>query len=295
MQFKGTGVALVTPFNTDGSIDESGLRKLVDYQVDNGVDFLVVQGTTGETATLNLEEKNHVLEIVIQQNKGRIPVVLGIADNNTAALVKEIADFDNDGVDGFLSASPHYNKPSQRGIIAHFEAIAKVSKKPVILYNVPGRTASNMTAETTLALSKIDNIVGVKEASGNLEQVMQILKGAPADFAVLSGDDALAFSIAALGGHGVISVVANAFPKEFSTMMNSVLNGDLSTAKKHHFEVLEITNHFFAEGNPSGVKYCLDLLGICKETVRLPLTTISDELKVNMKQELNKIELISKQ
>lgn len=295
MQFKGTGVALVTPFNNDGSVDEIGLRKLVDYQVDNGTDFLVVQGTTGETATLTPEEKKEVLAIVIDQNKGRVPVVLGMADNNTAALVAEITEFENDGVDGFLSASPHYNKPSQRGIIAHFEAIAKVSKKPIILYNVPGRTASNMTAETTLALAKVENIVGVKEASGNMDQVMQILKNAPADFAVLSGEDALAMPIAALGGHGVISVVANALPKEFSTMMNAAFEGDLITARKHHFEVLDITNQFFAEGNPSGIKCCLNLLGICKDTVRLPLTTVSDALKDQMDKELSRIVLISKQ
>ena len=295
MQFKGTGVALVTPFNTDGSVDVNALRKLVDYQVNNGTDFLVVQGTTGETATLTAEEKDLVLKVVIEQNKGRVPVVLGMADNNTAALVAAISEFENDGVDGFLSASPHYNKPSQRGIIAHFEAIAKVSKKPIILYNVPGRTASNMTAETTLALAKVKNIVGVKEASGNMDQVMQILKNAPADFAVLSGEDSLAMPIAALGGHGVISVVANALPKEFSTMMNATFAGDLTTAKKHHFEVLDITNQFFAEGNPSGIKCCLDLLGICQATVRLPLTTVSEVLKKNMKQELSGIALISKQ
>ena len=295
MQFKGTGVALVTPFNTDGSIDEKGLRKLVDYQIENGTDFLVVQGTTGETATLSAEEKEQVLAIVIDQNKRRVPLVLGLADNNTAALVKKISTFENEGVDGFLSASPHYNKPSQHGIIAHFEAIAKVSKKPIILYNVPGRTSSNMTAETILALSKVNNIVGIKEASGNMDQVMQILKNAPTGFIVLSGEDALAMPIAALGGHGVISVVCNALPKEFSTMMNAALTGDFKTARKHHFELLDITNLFFAEGNPSGIKCCLDLLNICKDTVRLPLTTVSNTLQNQMKKELKQIELISKQ
>lgn len=286
MQFKGTGVALVTPFMKDGSVDEKTLRKLVDHQIDNGTDFLVVQGTTGETATLTADEKDRVLEIIIDQNKGKLPVVLGMADNNTAALVEEVRSFDNEGVDGFLSASPHYNKPSQRGIIAHFEAIAAVSKKPIILYNVPGRTASNMTAETTLALSKVKNIVGVKEASGNIEQVMQILKNAPEGFAVLSGEDSLTMPIVAMGGHGVISVVANALPKQFSTMINATFEGDLETAKKHHFSVLDITNSFFAEGNPSGIKYCLELLNIGTDTVRLPLTTISDELKAKMKSQL---------
>lgn len=286
MQFKGTGVALVTPFTREGSVDEKALRKLVDHQIENGTDFLVVQGTTGETATLNTDEKNRVLEIVIEQNNGKLPIVLGMADNNTAALVEEIKTFENDGVDGFLSASPHYNKPSQRGIIAHFKAIAEVSKKPIILYNVPGRTASNMTAETTLELSKVKNIVGVKEASGNIEQVMQILKNAPEGFTVLSGEDSLTMPICAMGGHGVISVVANALPKQFSTMINATVKGDLATARKEHFKVLDITGSFFAEGNPSGIKYCLELLDIGTDTVRLPLTTISDDLKSIMKRQL---------
>lgn len=289
MQFKGTGVALVTPFNKDGSIDEKSLRKLVDFQINNGTDFLVVHGSTGEAATLNNEEKEQTLAIVIDQNKGKLPIVLGMADNNTAALVDKIATFDNEKVDGFLSASPHYNKPSQKGIIEHFKALAKVSTKPIILYNVPGRTGSNMTAETTLTLANIDNIVGVKEASGNVEQVMQILKNAPSDFAVLSGEDALAMPFAAMGGNGVISVVANALPKEFSSMINATINGDLEQAKKLHFKMLDITNDFFAEGNPSGVKYCLQLLNICNETVRLPLTIIGDELKNKMEQKLNNI------
>lgn len=289
MQFKGTGVALVTPFNENGSIDEKGLRKLVDFQIKNGTNFLVVHGSTGEAATLSVSEKEQTLAIVIDQNKGRLPIVLGMADNDTAALVKAISAFKNDGVDGFLSASPHYNKPSQKGIIEHFKAIAKVSKKPIVLYNVPGRTASNMEAKTTLELAKVENIVGVKEASGNMEQVMQILKNAPSDFAVLSGEDSLAMPIAAMGGHGVISVVANALPKEFSTMMKSTIIGDLEQAKKLHFAVLDITNDFFAEGNPAGVKYCLQLLEICNETVRLPLTTISEQLKKKMELELNKI------
>ena len=290
MQFKGTGVALVTPFTKEGSVDEKALRKLVDHQIENGTDFLVVQGTTGETATLTTDEKKRVLDIVIEQNNGKLPIVLGIADNNTAALVEEIKAFENDGVDGFLSASPHYNKPSQRGIIAHFEAIAKVAKKPIILYNVPGRTASNMTAETTLTLAKIKNIVGVKEASGNLVQVMQILKNAPKDFAVLSGEDALTMPIVAMGGHGVISVVANALPKKFSNMINATINGDLAKARKEHFSILDITSSFFAEGNPSGIKFCLELIGIGTDMVRLPLTTISDELKSKMTKQLKLID-----
>lgn len=290
MQFKGVGVALVTPFTREGAVDETALRKLVDHQVDNGTDFLVVQGTTGETATLTKEEKDQVLEIVIDHNNGRLPIVLGIADNNTAALVEEIKAFNNDKVDGYLSASPHYNKPSQKGIIAHFKAIAEVSTKPIILYNVPGRTGSNMTAETTLELAKVENIVAVKEASGDVDQVMQILKNAPADFAVLSGEDALTMPFTAMGGNGVISVVANALPNKFSKMMKATLEGDLVNAQKIHFQLLDITNAFFAEGNPSGIKYCLELLEIGTDTVRLPLTTISTTLKEKIKSQLSEID-----
>lgn len=289
MKFKGTGVALVTPFNRDGSVDEKGLRKLVDFQVGNGTNFLIVHGSTGEAATLTAEEKKQTLAIIIEQNAGRLPIVLGMADNDTAALVEAIKNTDCEGIDAFLSASPHYNKPSQKGIIAHFEAIADVAKKPIILYNVPGRTSSNMTAETTLALAKHKNIIGMKEASGNMEQVMQIIKDAPADFVILSGEDALTMPIITVGGHGVISVVANALPKEFSTMVNAALKGDLALAKKNHYKVYDITHHFFAEGNPSGIKACLELLDICSDTVRLPLTTISDALKLKMKAELDKI------
>lgn len=289
MKFKGTGVALVTPFLKTGEVDEKALRRLVDYQIDNGTDFLVVQGTTGETATLSTEEKKDVLDIVVDQNNKKLPILLGMASNNTAALVEEIKAFNHKGVDGFLSASPHYSKPSQRGIIAHFKAIAEVSKLPIVLYNVPGRTSSNMTAETTLELAKIENIVGVKEASGDMGQVMQILKNAPKDFAVLSGEDALTMPIVALGGHGVISVVANALPKQFSTMINAVNEGDLETARNEHFKVLDITDSFFAEGNPSGIKYCLQLLKIGGETVRLPLTTLSGQLKMKMEKQLKEI------
>lgn len=284
MKFSGTGVALVTPFNRDGSLDEQGLRKLVDFQIENGTNFLVVQGSTGEAATLTDAEKAQTLAIVIDQNKGRLPIVLGLGGNDTAALVRDIETANsNAGVNAYLSASPHYNKPSQRGIVAHYKALAKAAKKPIILYNVPGRTSSNMTAETTLELAKVDNIIGMKEASGNMEQVMQIIKNAPKDFLVLSGEDALAMPCALIGGHGVISVVANALPKEFSSMMNAALKGDLKTANELHYKMLDITNLFFAEGNPSGIKACLENLGICNDTVRLPLTEVSNDLKEKMK------------
>ncbi|MDX1652453.1 MAG: 4-hydroxy-tetrahydrodipicolinate synthase [Brumimicrobium sp.] len=289
MKFKGTGVALVTPFNEDGSIDEKGLRKLVDHQVSNGTDFLVVQGTTAETPTLSEGEKKKVLEIVIDQNAGRLPVVLGMGGNNTSALIEEIKAFKNEKVDGYLSASPHYNKPSQKGIIEHFKAVSRVSDKPIILYNVPGRTGSNMTAETTLELSLLDNIVAVKEASGSMEQIMNIIQRAPKDFAVLSGDDALTLPIIAAGGHGVISVVANAFPFRFSTLVDAALMGDLETSRKNHYELLKITELFFAEGNPAGVKTALKSLNVCGSTLRLPLVNVSDGLKSAIEKEVEKL------
>lgn len=286
MQFKGTGVALVTPFLSNGEVDEKGLRKLVDYQVENGTDFLVVQGTTGEAATLTSEEKDRVLAIVIEQNAKRLPVVLGMGGNNTAEVEAAMKNFSNDGVDGFLSASPHYNKPSQRGIVEHFKVLSKASKLPIILYNVPGRTGSNMSASTTLELSKLDNIVAVKEASGDLEQVMAIIKDAPSDFAILSGEDALTMPMIAAGAHGVISVVANALPKRFSTMVKASIAGDLEVARKNHYDLLEVTHLFFAEGNPAGIKVALESAKICGSTLRLPLFEVSGELRKKIDAEM---------
>lgn len=289
MKFRGTGVALVTPFDRKGKIDEQGLRNLVDFQIENGTDFLIVQGSTGEAATLSADEKEQTLAIVMDQNKRRLPIVLGLADNDTLALVEEYTKMNNSGIDAFLCASPHYNKPSQKGIILHYKAIAAATNKPIILYNVPGRTASNMLPETVLELAKLDNIIGVKEASGNIMQVMEILKNKPENFVVLSGEDALAMPIALLGGDGVISVVANALPKQFSKMIQAALKRELELANKLHYSMLDITDSFFAEGNPSGIKYCLQLLGICTDIVRLPLTGISDELKKKMEKQLNQL------
>lgn len=286
MKFKGTGVALVTPFNRDGQVDEGGLRKLVQHQLKNGASFLVVQGTTGESATLNESEKEEVLDIVIDENAGQLPIVLGMGGNDTKSLQEKMAAFNKPGVDAFLSASPHYNKPTQRGIIAHFSALAEVSPLPIILYNVPGRTASNMSAATTIALSKLDKIVAVKEASGDLAQVMEIIENVSSDFAVLSGEDASTMPMIALGAHGVISVVANAFPKEFSNMITAVDKGDLATARELHYRLLTITNQLFEEGNPAGIKFCLQCLDICQEYLRLPLVGLSDGLKDRMRKEL---------
>ena len=292
MKFEGTGVALITPFDESGNIDSVALRKLVNHQVENGTDFLVVMGTTGEAATLSSKEQDEVLSIVINENNKRLPIILGMGGNNTAELKQKMSSFDNLGVDGFLSASPHYNKPSQLGIIEHFKQLAQVSKLPIILYNVPGRTGSNMTAETTIELSKVDNIVAMKEASGDMNQVMEILEGVEPGFTVLSGEDALTMPITALGGDGVISVVANAFPKEFSSMVNAVKNDNLEVARKIHFQLLKATGYFFEQGNPSGIKYCLECLGICKSVLRLPLVEISEDLKHRMTKELKDKELI---
>ena len=286
MKFKGTGVALVTPFDNNGAVDETGLRRLVRHQLNNGTSFLVVQGTTGEAATLTEAEQDEVLSIVIDENKGQLPVVLGLGGNNTAALKERMANFEHEGVDAFLSASPHYNKPSQGGIIAHFKAIAKDAKRPIILYNVPGRTGSNMTASTTIELSKEENIIAVKEASGDMSQVMEIIDGVAPGFSVLSGEDALTMPIVALGGNGVISVVANAFPGEFSEMINAVDENHLDKARKLHYKLLKVTNQLFEEGNPSGIKYCLSCLNICEEYLRLPLVGISEGLKHAMQKEL---------
>lgn len=288
--FEGTGVALVTPFTRKGAVDYDALKKLVRYQVENGTDFLVVQGTTGETATLTDAEKEKVLATVIDENAGKLKIVLGLAGNNTAATVAAFQAFDRSGVDGFLTASPHYNKPSQEGIFLHFKAISEATSLPIILYNVPGRTGSNVSAQTTLRLAALDNIVAVKEASGNLEQVMEIIQHAPKGFKVLSGEDALTMPMIAAGAHGVISVVANAFPKRFSKMVKASCGGDLETARKEHYALLSITHLFFAEGNPSGVKAALKAQDIMDEHVRLPLTMVSDGLRSEIVEETKKLE-----
>lgn len=286
----GTGVALVTPFSKDGSVDYNGLSNLVEHVIKGGLEYLVVLGTTGETATLTLAEQKQVLNHVKQVNDGRKPIVLGIGGNNTAAIIEAYQDFNLDGVSAILTASPYYNKPTQEGIYQHYKAIAKATKMPVILYNVPGRTSSNMTAETTVRLAKdCKNIIGIKEASGNMEQVMQILKNKPTDFFVTSGEDALALPITLLGGVGVISVVANAYPAKFSEMIRAAKAGNLVLANKNHYDVLDFTEMIFAEGNPGGVKSALKHLKVCKDYLRLPLWNISKELDAKLKKEVVKI------
>ena len=277
-KFKGTGVALVTPFNENGKVDYNGLQKLVEFQINNGTNYLVVQGTTGESVTLTNDEKIAVLDYIIEINAGKLPILLGVGGNSTSDVCDKIKFFSGHKIDGFLSVSPYYNKPSQQGIYEHFKSISNATSLPIIIYNVPVRTSSNITADTTVQLAKdFKNIVGIKEASGNLEQIMTIILKKPDNFLVISGDDALTLGHILVGGDGVISVIANAFPKRFSTMVNAALNENLDLAKEKHYELLEIIHYLFVDGNPAGIKYLLKLINICSDYVRLPLVGVSEE------------------
>jgi len=282
--FVGAGVALVTPFDSSGAIDFLALKKLVRLQIDGGTNFLVVQGTTGESPCLSQSEKYEVLQSIIDENKGELKVVYGVGGNNTLAvgeLLKQVPV----GVDGILSVSPYYNKPTQLGILEHYKYLATCTSLPIIIYNVPGRTGSNVLPETTLELAKIANMVAVKEASGNMEQIMDIIRQRPADFGVLSGDDNLTMPLIAAGAEGVISVVANAFPELFSAMVNASLQGELEKARKFHYELFSITKMFFEEGNPGGVKVALEARGIMSEHMRLPLMPVSSGLRSRIQSE----------
>ena len=277
-ELRGTGVAMVTPFNEDRSIDYKGLSNLIEHLIDGGVEFLVSMGTTGESAVLSSTEKDEIVAFSKEKINGRVPFVVGIGGNNTAAIVEQIKTTDFTGVDAILSVSPAYNKPTQEGIYQHFKAVAEACPIDIILYNVPGRTSSNMSAELTLRLAiDFDNIVAVKEASGDMDQIMQILRDRPKDFKVLSGDDALTLPMVLMGAEGVISVQAMVKPKEFSEMVRQGLVGNLETARALHYPQLEIIDQIFSEGNPAGVKACLKIKGVCEEYVRLPLVAISRE------------------
>lgn len=277
-KLRGTGVALVTPFDESGNIDFASLKKVLGH-TSRGVDYFVVQGTTGESVTLSKEEKKKVLAFVIQNNQKKLPIVYGIGGNNTASVLEEIQYTDFRKVDALLSVSPYYNKPSQEGIFRHFTIIADVSPVPVILYNVPGRTSSNLTAETTIRLARHKNIQGIKEASGNLEQCMKIVKEKPKDFMLISGDDLLTLHIYAIGGVGVISVLANAFPLVFKNMKESFFSGNYSKAQLELSKIVEINGPIYEEGNPVGVKQLLSEMGICGPHVRLPLVAASAKLQ----------------
>ena len=270
--FKGLGVALVTPFKADGSVDFDALRRLLDYQLSNGVDFLCVLGTTAETPCLSAEEKTKVKNIVVEKVQGRVPILLGCGGNNTAAVVESLKNDDFTGVDGILSVCPYYNKPSQEGLYQHFKAIANATELPVVLYNVPGRVGVNMTAETTLRLANdCPNIVAIKEASGNFAQIDDIIKNKPSHFDVISGDDGITFPLITLGAVGVISVIGNALPKEFSRMVRLALNGDYKNALEIHHKFTELFGLLFVDGNPAGVKAMLNIMGLIENQLRLPL------------------------
>lgn len=279
-KLKGLGVAMVTPFLKDKSIDFDSLKKLTHFLIDNGVNYLVVQGTTGESPTLSESEKMAVLDTIITENAGRLPIVYGIGGNNTMEIAKKLANFNMPGVDAILSVSPYYNKPTQEGIYQHFKILSEHSKLPIILYNVPGRTSSNMAPETTLRLAKdCNNIIAVKEASGNLEQVMSIIEKKPADFLVISGDDALTQPFIAIGGDGVISVIGNGLPKLFAEMVQAGLSENHKKARTLHYQCFGLIHHLFSEGNPAGIKEVLKYYQVCENYVRMPLINVSVETK----------------
>lgn len=270
--FKGLGIALVTPFKSDGSVDYEALKRLLDYQIKNGADFLCILATTGETPTLTADEKKQIKDLVIERAGGRLPILIGCGGNNTAAVVEELKTGDFAGIDGVLSVCPFYNKPSQEGLYRHFKAIAEATKLPVVLYNVPGRTGVNMTAQTTVRLANdCPNIVAIKEAAGNLEQVDEIIKNKPDSFDVISGDDALTFPMVACGAVGVISVIGNALPKEFSRMLRLEMKGEFDSARKIHHKFTDLFNLLFVDGNPAGVKAMLNEMGMIENVLRLPL------------------------
>ena len=283
--FKGTGVALVTPFHSNGGIDFRALDKLVKSMHKGNVDYLLALGTTSEAVTMNTDEKSAVVAQIIDSNEGKLPILLGMGGNNTSLLVKEIKNMDTDGIDGILSVAPYYNKPNQKGIYQHFKEVANATHLPIILYNVPGRTASNILPETAIKLAnEFSNIVAIKEASGSMEQVMELIKIAPDNFKVFSGDDALTMPLMAIGVHGVISVIANAYPAAMSEMVNIMLNkGDINRAKQLHYAMLDFINNIFADGNPAGIKSLLEYKGEMENNLRLPMVkvnrTVSNELK----------------
>jgi len=281
--FKGTGVALVTPFKNDMQVDYAALENIVNHVINNGVNFLVALGTTSESAVLTEEEKARVVETIVNTNNGRVHVMLGLGGNNTAAILQQLKQQVFRGITGILSVVPYYNKPQQEGIRTHFRAIADISRVPVILYNVPSRTSQNMTAKTCLELAKHPNIVAVKEASGDLQQVMTILRDKPDNFSVLSGDDALTMPLIALGADGVISVAANAYTRDFSEMVKLQRAGETAKARALHYKMLEMTNLLFEDGNPAGVKALLNLMGLCEDVLRLPLVSMRADLKERMK------------
>ena len=288
-KFKGTGIALITPFNEDFSVDYTALIDIVNHVIDNGADFLVALGTTSEAPTLSADEKERVVGTILKANHGRLPVLLGMGGNNTQAVVAAVKTQDFTGIQGILSVVPYYNKPNQRGMKAHFTAIANASPVPVILYNVPGRVGVNLQASTCVELAKHPNIIAVKEASGNIQQIMEILRDKPADFDVISGDDGITQPMMALGAQGVISVAANAYTKPYSRMKNAMKEGRTNEALKLHYAMLRMNQLIFADGNPAGIKCLMSHLGLCKNILRLPLVAVNEKVEADIIEEWNQL------
>ncbi len=284
-KFSGTGVAIVTPFKKDGSIDFDSLAKIVDHIIEGGCEYIVVLGTTGESVTLTSEEKKQVMQCIIKANTSRVPLMLGVGGNNTRDLVSQLENTDAAGFTAILSVSPYYNKPNQEGIVKHYKVVADASSLPVLLYNVPARTGSNLTAETTLRLAEHKNIFGIKEASGNIDQCMEIIDNKPGDFMVISGDDPYTLPYIALGMHGVISVLANAYPKSFSDMVRLCLQGNFIAARKSHYELVPTIKNMFSDGSPGGVKAYLNLMDLCENIVREPLNIVGEQTLAKIKKD----------
>ena len=283
--FRGTGIALVTPFKKDFSVDVEALERIVGHVIDNGADFLVALGTTSEAPTLSAEEKQLVIQTIVKTNGGHLPVLLGMGGNNTQGVIEAIESQDFTGIDGILSVVPYYNKPNQRGMKAHFEAIADASPVPVVVYNVPGRVGVNLQAATCVELAQHPNIVAVKEASGNLQQIMEILRDKPADFDLLSGDDGITQPLMALGATGVISVAANAYTKPFGRMMRAMKEGRTEEALGLHYAMLRMNQLIFADGNPAGIKCLMSLMGLCQNVLRLPLVPVNEKVEAEIAEE----------
>ena len=287
--FKGTGIALITPFQANGAVDTEALERIVNHVVEGGADFLVALGTTSEAPTLTAAEKKLVVETILKANAHRCPVLLGMGGNNTQAVIEQIQAQDFTGIDGILSVVPYYNKPNQRGMKAHFEAIADASPVPVVVYNVPGRVGVNLQAATCVALAQHPNIIAVKEASGNLMQIMEILRDKPAEFDVLSGDDAITQPMMALGAQGVISVAANAYIRPFSRMMNAMKEGHVDEALRLHYAMLRMNQLIFADGNPAGIKCLMSQMGLCQNVLRLPLVPVNEQVAADIEKEWNQL------
>ncbi len=291
IHFQGLGVALITPFSDDGSIDFDALSGLLDYQLENGTDYIVALGTTAETPTLSKKEKADIVRFIVEKINGRIPVVMGVGGNNTAELVKELQTTDFTGISAVLSVTPYYNKPTQEGLFQHYCALSQASPLPIMLYNVPGRTGVNLTAETTLRIARhCSNVIAVKEASGNLDQIKAIIDGAPEGFRVISGDDSVTIAVIERGGIGVISVFGNAFPKEMSGLVHSALEGDAANARnKMEQDFNRLLHLIFVEGNPAGIKCILHLKGMVKNKLRLPLVPVSAKTEKLISDELDRL------